>query len=313
MKQYVEDKHFDLSNALIKNQAYFEDIDFSETPMEQIRNIFSHGISDITFDKCLFSNLDFYNFCFDEDVSFYQCTFKGQTNFSRAVFRRRASFISSVFDGITEFNNTVFKDADFDRIKARPAGRGYFYFRGDEINPLSRNEYYNHSYSFRGAIFECEVSFLGRTFIGNVSFARAEFHNKFWFTETDIGLKSNFHNLVFKCDGIKDIDICYRILIDALRKANNDRQANQISILEEKAFKKAENADNLLPEKVGKSKFDDTKLLDTKEAAEYLGLQSNTLEKWRHDGREDLKYIKVGRMVRYKLEDLQEYISGNKN
>lgn len=34
MKQYVEDKHFDLSNALIKNQAYFEDIDFAETPME---------------------------------------------------------------------------------------------------------------------------------------------------------------------------------------------------------------------------------------------------------------------------------------
>jgi hypothetical protein len=41
-------------------------------------------------------------------------------------------------------------------------------------------------------------------------------------------------------------------------------------------------------------------LLDTKQAAAYLGLQPHTLEVWRCSGRYPLKFIRVGGKIRYK-------------
>lgn len=53
-----------------------------------------------------------------------------------------------------------------------------------------------------------------------------------------------------------------------------------------------------------------TKLLDTIQAAEYLGgIKPNTLEGWRVLGK-GVPYIKIGRLVRYRLEDLDAYIEG---
>lgn len=51
-----------------------------------------------------------------------------------------------------------------------------------------------------------------------------------------------------------------------------------------------------------------TNLIKTWEAAEYLGgLEKNTLEGWRIKGIGP-RYIKVGRLVRYRITDLDEYI-----
>lgn len=49
-------------------------------------------------------------------------------------------------------------------------------------------------------------------------------------------------------------------------------------------------------------------LVPTPQAAEYLGgLKTNTLEGWRIKGIGP-KYRKIGRLVRYSLEDLDTYI-----
>lgn len=51
------------------------------------------------------------------------------------------------------------------------------------------------------------------------------------------------------------------------------------------------------------------KLLDTTQAAEYLGgLQPNTLEGWRVSGR-GVPFVKIGRLVRYRTEDLDAYLT----
>jgi excisionase family DNA binding protein len=50
------------------------------------------------------------------------------------------------------------------------------------------------------------------------------------------------------------------------------------------------------------------KLYDTKEAAEYLGgIKPNTLEGWRVKGVSP-RFVKCGRLVRYKIEDLDAYL-----
>lgn len=45
------------------------------------------------------------------------------------------------------------------------------------------------------------------------------------------------------------------------------------------------------------------------EAAEYLGVKPHTLDVWACTKRYDLKYIKVGRLVKYKKEHLDEFLS----
>lgn len=50
------------------------------------------------------------------------------------------------------------------------------------------------------------------------------------------------------------------------------------------------------------------KLLDDKQAAEYLSVSPGTLSVWRSTGRYALKFIKVGRAVRYRITDLDEWL-----
>lgn len=49
------------------------------------------------------------------------------------------------------------------------------------------------------------------------------------------------------------------------------------------------------------------RVMTVKQAAEYLGLAVSTLNKWRcHGG--GPKFLKMGRAVRYRAEDLEEYL-----
>ena len=52
----------------------------------------------------------------------------------------------------------------------------------------------------------------------------------------------------------------------------------------------------------------DSTLLDSGQAAHYLGLSSETLSVWRSTGRYNLKFHKVGRMVRYSVGDLKTFL-----
>lgn len=49
-------------------------------------------------------------------------------------------------------------------------------------------------------------------------------------------------------------------------------------------------------------------LLDEKQAAAKLDVTPGTLSVWRSTGRYALPFIKVGRKVRYRLEDLENWL-----
>ena len=51
-------------------------------------------------------------------------------------------------------------------------------------------------------------------------------------------------------------------------------------------------------------------LLTTKEAAQYLGLASTTLDKWRLVGKGP-SFMRFGRTVRYRQSDLDAYMAAN--
>ena len=52
-------------------------------------------------------------------------------------------------------------------------------------------------------------------------------------------------------------------------------------------------------------------LLTRKEAAEYLGVKEQTLACWACAGRYQLPFVKVGRLVKYRLDDLNRFIANN--
>jgi hypothetical protein len=45
------------------------------------------------------------------------------------------------------------------------------------------------------------------------------------------------------------------------------------------------------------------------DAAEVLGVKPSTLSVWRSTGRHNLPYMKVGRLVRYRLSDLAKFLA----
>ena len=49
-------------------------------------------------------------------------------------------------------------------------------------------------------------------------------------------------------------------------------------------------------------------LLDEKQAASLLHVTPGTLSVWRSTGRYSLRFVKVGRNVRYRLSDLNEWL-----
>ena len=52
-----------------------------------------------------------------------------------------------------------------------------------------------------------------------------------------------------------------------------------------------------------------TKLLTEAEAADYLSVEPQTLCAWRCTRRYNLRFIKVGRLVRYRPEDLEAFLA----
>lgn len=50
------------------------------------------------------------------------------------------------------------------------------------------------------------------------------------------------------------------------------------------------------------------RLLDPRAAAEALGVKPGTLAIWRSTGRYNLPYVKVGRLVRYRLTDIAKFM-----
>ena len=52
-----------------------------------------------------------------------------------------------------------------------------------------------------------------------------------------------------------------------------------------------------------------SKLLTPSETAEILGVQVRTLNTWRYTKRYDLPYVKSGRLVRYRSEDIDAFIA----
>lgn len=57
-----------------------------------------------------------------------------------------------------------------------------------------------------------------------------------------------------------------------------------------------------------KSHFNTEHYLDRRDAATYLGVAYETMRVWASIKRDKLPYYKVGKLVRYKIEDLDNYI-----
>ncbi len=53
------------------------------------------------------------------------------------------------------------------------------------------------------------------------------------------------------------------------------------------------------------------KLLTRKEASDFLGIQENTLAVWASNKRYNLPFYKVGRLVKYRISDLEKFIQNN--
>jgi hypothetical protein len=59
--------------------------------------------------------------------------------------------------------------------------------------------------------------------------------------------------------------------------------------------------------------MDQPRLLDTKNAARFLGLSAKTLESWRYADRDGLPYIKNGpRLIFYDVSDLLRFLESRK-
>jgi excisionase family DNA binding protein len=52
-------------------------------------------------------------------------------------------------------------------------------------------------------------------------------------------------------------------------------------------------------------------LLSRKDAALYLGVTEQTLAIWKCTGRYNLPFVKVGRLVKYRRSDLNDFINRN--
>ncbi|AWY44450.1 helix-turn-helix domain-containing protein [Pseudomonas putida] len=50
-------------------------------------------------------------------------------------------------------------------------------------------------------------------------------------------------------------------------------------------------------------------LIDDKQAAQVLGVSANTLSVWRSLGRYGIPFVKSGRLVRYRVDDLAKFLA----
>ena len=60
-------------------------------------------------------------------------------------------------------------------------------------------------------------------------------------------------------------------------------------------------------------KLDEKTLLTRKEASLILGVKSSTLASWKCRKTHPLKFVKIGRLIKYQYGDLCDFIEKNKN
>jgi predicted site-specific integrase-resolvase len=53
-------------------------------------------------------------------------------------------------------------------------------------------------------------------------------------------------------------------------------------------------------------------LLDEDEVAEMIGVRPQTLAVWRCTGKYDLPFVRVGRLVRYQIQDVLEWLQSRR-
>lgn len=70
------------------------------------------------------------------------------------------------------------------------------------------------------------------------------------------------------------------------------------------------NSNNPRKSQPGSARFE-SELLTRKEAAAYLGIAEQTLAIWHCTGRYHLPCAKIGRLVRYRKDDLDAFIARN--
>jgi excisionase family DNA binding protein len=54
-----------------------------------------------------------------------------------------------------------------------------------------------------------------------------------------------------------------------------------------------------------------SELLSRREAAAYLGVAEQTLAIWKCTKRQSLPYVKIGKLVKYRKSDIDEFIAKN--
>lgn len=57
------------------------------------------------------------------------------------------------------------------------------------------------------------------------------------------------------------------------------------------------------------AKLNSNNLLKPEQVAEYIGVSVDTLNVWRCTKRYNLPYVKAGRLVRYRTEDVEAFIT----
>ncbi|MFK8034435.1 MAG: helix-turn-helix domain-containing protein [Hyphomicrobiales bacterium] len=62
---------------------------------------------------------------------------------------------------------------------------------------------------------------------------------------------------------------------------------------------------------MGDDKMSHEGLINTREAAKFLGLSTKTLANWRVSGKFNLPYTKIGERVFYKTSDLMDFVNSN--
>jgi hypothetical protein len=66
-----------------------------------------------------------------------------------------------------------------------------------------------------------------------------------------------------------------------------------------------------MPVKPRNISLNDDLIIDTSEAAELLCTPEKSLIKWRSTGEHNIPYLKIGRNVRYRTQDLRKWIEAH--
>lgn len=66
-----------------------------------------------------------------------------------------------------------------------------------------------------------------------------------------------------------------------------------------------------MPIKPRNISLNDDLIIDTSEAAELLCTPEKSLIKWRSTGEHNIPYLKIGRNVRYRTQDLRKWIEAH--